>query len=302
MKDYPVHYVSIPRGEKIAYRTAETTGPWVVLLHGNMSSSVHWQTTMEALEKDFRVIAPDLRGFGDSSYNAPFSSLHELALDVEEVLDVVLSGDDFSLVGWSTGGGVAMEIAADWPSRVTRLVTLSSVATNGYPLYKKDAGGHPIVGQLCQTKEEIAADPVQVKPVLDAYATGNREMLRAIWNAVIYNQHQPNDEEYEQYLTAIMKQRNLVDVDYSLLTFNITQQTNGAVEGNGRANNITCPVVILQGEQDMVVPPAWAAQIQETIGDNATVVMLEGCGHSALTDNFLLFMAELKKALPPVQA
>ena len=54
MKQYELKKVQIPSGETIAYRQAGNGKDVVVLVHGNMSSSVHFQTTMEKLENDFK--------------------------------------------------------------------------------------------------------------------------------------------------------------------------------------------------------------------------------------------------------
>ena len=295
MKDYPVHFVSLSNDETLAYRTAGS-GPTVLLIHGNMSSSVHWQTTMEALESEFTIYAPDLRGFGDSTYNAPFDSLHDLALEVEEFMDLVGIGK-CAVAGWSTGGGVALELAADRPEQVTAVVLVDSVPPTGYPIFRKNALGQPIPGALLKTKEEIAADPVQVVPALTAYATGNRETMRAIWNAAIYNLHVPPAEDYEKYLDAIMAQRNLVDVDYSLLTFNMTDKPTGAAPGSGRLAQVKGPVTILHGVLDLVVPLAWGESTLALLGDRATMVKFETSGHSPITDVPDDFFAALKEGL-----
>ncbi len=296
MKEYPVYTTTLPNGETIAYRQAGSGAKKVLLVHGNMSSSVHWQTTMEQLEPHCTVFAPDMRGFGDSSYNAPFNSLHDLALDLEAFADIV-GLDTFAAVGWSTGGGVVMEMAADWPQRVTGLVLLETVPPTGYPIFKKDAEGKPILTQLLTTKEEIAADPVQVVPALTAYANNDRQTMRAIWDAVIYNQHQPPAAEYERYLDAIMQQRNLVDVDYALLKFNMTDAPTGSAPGSGRLAKITCPVTVMHGKNDMVVPFAWNEKTLSLFGPKAKAVTFETAGHSPITDVPEEFFARLKEAL-----
>ena len=295
MKSYSVHSIDLPTGETLAYRQAGQ-GPAVVLIHGNMSSSVHWQTTIENLEPDFTVYAPDLRGFGDSTYNNRFDSLLELAQDVEAFLDALAVGPA-ALVGWSTGGGVALEVAASRPDQVTAIVLLDSVPPTGYPIFAKDATGAPILTQLLTTKEEIAADPVQVLPVLTAYATGDRAALRALWDAVIYNHHTPPEADYEAYLDAMLKQRNLVDIDYSLLMFNMTSAPSLSAPGSGRLDAVPGPVVVMNGEQDLVVPLAWAQQSLALLGDRARLVTFPGSGHSPITDEPAVFFAALREAL-----
>jgi len=293
MKQYDVKKISIGN-ETLAYRKSGA-GEVVVLIHGNMSSSVHWQTTIEHLEENYTVFAPDLRGFGDSTYHNHFDSLRELAQDLERFLDEA-GIDTCSLVGWSTGGGVVLEMAADLPARVKRAVLVESVPPTGYPMFKKDATGQPILTELLKTKADIETDPVQVAPVLAAYASGNRELMRAIWNAVIYNMKQPPAEDYELYLSAMLKQKNLVDIDYSLLTFNMTDKPTGSAEGSDRLAKIQCPVTMIHGKLDLVVPYAWAEGALANMPD-AALVTLESTGHSPITDDPALFFAVLDQAL-----
>jgi pimeloyl-ACP methyl ester carboxylesterase len=277
-----VKFVELSNGETIAYREKGTGAIPFVILHGNMSSSAHLDILFERMPDDVKVIAPDLRGFGQSSFENEINSLEDFAGDMIEVINQ-LGIAAFYLGGWSTGGGVAMEIAAKLKERVLGLVTIESVGIQGYPMFKKDAQGQPIAGELLKTKEEIAADAVQVAPVLQAYKENNKELMRAIWNAVIYTQKQPEEARYEMYLDDMMTQRNLVDVDYSLVHFNMSHAHNGVVEGNGRIDQIQCPVLVFQGDRDLVVPPSMGEGIRDALGDRATYVHGDW-GHSPFID------------------
>jgi len=294
MKQYEVKTLLLSNGETIAYRECGKGDKTVVLVHGNMSSSVHFQTTMEALENDYKVYAVDMRGFGDSSYNSELNSLHDFSIDIQlwiKALDLT----NFTILGWSTGGGVVLELAADMPSRVNKVLLLDSVGIKGYPMFKKDEKGQPILTQLITTKEEIAADPVQVLPIVTAYATRNKDLLKMIWNAVIYNLKQPNEEDYDLYLDAMLKQRNLIDVDYSLVHFNMTLDHNGINSGSGRMNLVKAPVVIMHGKVDYVVPFTYAEEMKSYFKDQAILVPFENVGHSCITDNFELFISTVKE-------
>ncbi|MDY6765220.1 MAG: alpha/beta hydrolase [Halobacteria archaeon] len=276
--------VDLPNGETIAYRRREGPGENLVLLHGNMSSSKHWDTFMEELDPRYEVYAMDMRGFGESSYNEPINSLEDLSNDLKLFTDELgLKG--FHLMGWSTGGGVAMKFAANHPDYVEKLVLMESVGTKGYPIYRKDENGEPIPDQPLTTKEEIAQDPVQVAPILKAYEEDNKELVKQIWNNLIYTHNKPSPERYDEYLDEILKQRNLVDIDYALVHFNISDEHNGIEEGTGEASDIDAPTLVLWGENDLVVPEEMALDIDNDIGDNADLVYLQGCGHSPLTDD-----------------
>jgi pimeloyl-ACP methyl ester carboxylesterase len=101
------------------------TGEPVVLVHGLGATKASLLPTLEALAGDFRAIAVDLPGFGDSdkplfaAYDPPF-----FARSITALLDA-LDLDSAHVVGNSMGGRVALELGLDHPARVRRLVLLA---------------------------------------------------------------------------------------------------------------------------------------------------------------------------------
>lgn len=89
----------------------------VVLIHGNVSSSLFWQELMRDLPKYLRVIAIDLRGFGASERRPVDATrgVRDFSDDVAAALET-LGIPRAHLVGWSMGGGVAMQFALDHPT------------------------------------------------------------------------------------------------------------------------------------------------------------------------------------------
>lgn len=284
MKTYELKQFQADTGETIAYRESNTSGQTVLLVHGNMSSSVHFQPLMETLEEHANVYALDLPGFGDSSYNRTLNSLKDFSADVLSFIEYKKL-TDIHILGWSTGGGIALEVAAARPELIEKVYLLNSVGVQGFEMYKKGADFQPILTERIYKREDIAVDPVQVVPALQAYETNNRDLLKQIWEAAIYNLNRPNDEDYELYIDAVMKQRNLVDVDVALTQFNILHESNGVVDGTGLIDDIKAPVVIIHGEEDLVVPVAESYKTKEAFGDQAELIIIEGVGHSILTDD-----------------
>lgn len=89
----------------------------VILVHGNVSSSLFWQEVMQDLPSDLRVIAVDLRGFGTTE-SLPVDAtrgVRDFSDDVHATL-TALGLDTAHLVGWSMGGGVVMQYAIDHPA------------------------------------------------------------------------------------------------------------------------------------------------------------------------------------------
>ena len=92
----------------------------MVLLHAGVADRRMWQPQVPALGHRFRVISPDLRGFGDSPLPPePYVDADDLAelLDHHGVIDA-------AVVGCSMGGRVALELATRHPDRVNSLVLL----------------------------------------------------------------------------------------------------------------------------------------------------------------------------------
>lgn len=275
--------VTIGNGEMIYYRKSGVGEKKLLLIHGNMSSSRYWLNFMSEFPSDYTLYAVDMRGFGESSYNQSIESLTDLAEDLVSFARE-MNLDRVTPVGWSTGGGVGMIIAAKYPELVEKLILVESVSFNGHPIYRKNERGEPIIGSFYSSKGELAEDPVQVAPVVEAYNTGNSDFLMFLWEQMIYVANKPDPEEFKKNIETTLKQRNLVDIDWALVTFNIGHSYNGVSEGSGLVDQIRCPVLAFWGDRDLVVTRDMAEETVQAIGENAHLVILEGCGHSPFTD------------------
>ncbi|ADC48852.1 putative 3-oxoadipate enol lactonase [Alkalihalophilus pseudofirmus OF4] len=274
-------YVDLNNGERLAYREREGGTDVVVLLHGNMTSSLHWDLLLESLDPTFKVYAIDMRGFGESTYHRAVDSIEDFAEDIREVLSK-LEIASCDLIGWSTGGAVALQVAAREEKQVRRVVLLASASTRGYPYYQQIEESRL---ERLETKEAIAADPVRTIPIEEAYLTRNTVLLKQIWDSLIYTKNQPSEERYQKYIDDMCTQKNLADVYYALNTFNMSEHHNGLVEGSGEVNNISQSVLILWGEHDLVISEVMTQELIEDLGERAYYVRLKDCGHSPLIDD-----------------
>lgn len=101
--------------------------PTVLLLHGLGSCGEDWGLQVPALVPRFTVLAPDLRGQGQSAMPAGWPSMEAMAADVLCLLDR-LKIESMHVVGLSLGGAVALQLAADAPNRVRSLVAVNTFA------------------------------------------------------------------------------------------------------------------------------------------------------------------------------
>ena len=272
-------YLSIGR-ETIAYLD-EGQGPAVLMVHGNMSSSVHYEPLISRIKDKFRCIAVDLRGFGDSTYNNRFDTLEELADDVHDFA-VALGIDSYYLVGWSNGGGVSLKLCAKYPSEVKKFFDIEGAGLKGYPVYKKV--NYQSTGEPYANKEEMAGDPMQVAPVLSIFAKGDSAMMTSIWDATIYTVNKPTREQNDLWMSETLKQRNLVDLDWALANLNMSDEFTPYGKGDGSIKNIKCPVALTMADKDIVVPDYMVLDNYNALGDLATLLPYENCGHSPMVD------------------
>jgi 3-oxoadipate enol-lactonase len=107
----------------------------IVFLHGHPFSRRMWAPQLENLSDEFRVIAPDLPGYGESATRGRLIAMRELAAAVLELMDV-LEIVRAVVVGLSMGGLVAMELGLGEPKRVDGVVL---AATTAAPLTEEEA-------------------------------------------------------------------------------------------------------------------------------------------------------------------
>ncbi len=111
-------------GHSMVYRRAGE-GPPVVLIHGMVNSSRHWEQVALLLAERYSVIAPDLIGHGDSAGPRGDYSLGAHASRIRDLL-AVLGIERATMAGHSYGGGVAMQFFWQFPQRTERLALVSS--------------------------------------------------------------------------------------------------------------------------------------------------------------------------------
>lgn len=120
-------------GVRLHYRRAGR-GPGMVLLHGWPQTGHMWRKVMPALAERFTVVAPDLRGYGDSDRPASGYDKRTMAADVADLIGALDLGP-VVLVGHDRGGRVAHRFALDHPSLLTHLVLLDIAPT--YDLFER---------------------------------------------------------------------------------------------------------------------------------------------------------------------
>lgn len=161
--------------------TERGDGAPLILLHGGLFTSAHWEPVAQRLAGEFRVITPDSRGHGRSTNPAGVLSYALIADDVAALIDSL--GLERPLVGgWSDGGQVALELAARHPGTAAALVVGAA-----YPEFESS-------GLRDAHRALLAADEAGVPDIarLDAQLGEFAEPIRALhprgpdqWGALV---------------------------------------------------------------------------------------------------------------------
>jgi 3-oxoadipate enol-lactonase len=130
--------VSVGPGTQIHYKDEWLGAPWLtgepaLLLHGNLETSEIWYGWVPRMAQQFRLLRPDLPGFGRSTAPRDFEwSLSNFAKVMANFLDAV-GVASAHIIGAKTGGAIAMQFAATYPQRTRTLVVASGPFTSVAP-------------------------------------------------------------------------------------------------------------------------------------------------------------------------
>lgn len=276
--------IRLPNGEELSYIKLGSGDKNLILIHGNYATSYQYIPLLKDIPLNYTIYAIDLRGFGDSSYYRRIQSLEDFANDIV-LFTNLLKIDKFSVIGWSLGGGVAMQLAAILNDKVEKLVLISSTTYKGYPLYKKDDNGNLVYGDAYSNPEDLLNDKFQVKPIVDMIETNNVKGMKSWLARNFYGESIIDDETLEQLAIESLKQRNLIDANFALATFNMGSMHNFYTAGNHAINHIKCPILHIVGQEDKVTPKYMSLENYYRLLDQSKLLEYERCGHSLLIDN-----------------
>jgi len=163
-------------------------GPALILVHGITESRHAWDPLVGPLAEDFKVIAVDLRGHGESERRAPYD-VTTLAADVHSVAAAAGAIDPL-LVGHSLGGAVVSIYAAAYPTRgvvnidqMLQLGEFKDALTSIEPMLRSDAG------TFAALMRDITGDygplPEAERARIDAQRSPEQDVVLGVWGPVL---------------------------------------------------------------------------------------------------------------------
>jgi pimeloyl-ACP methyl ester carboxylesterase len=244
---------------KLYYEDAGHGSP-VLLIHGFGASTYTWRHIAPELARTHRVIAVDLKGFGQS--DKPFDSRYSV-FDQAELLAQLIEAKDLhhlTLVGHSFGGGVALMLALEadqrLKGRITKLVLLDSIA------YPQEI---PVFFRLLDVPLVSQLGVRMVPPTLQT-----RVALRIAY----LDDSKIDPEEVETYAAPLKTAAGKHAMIHSARQI----MPDGIAELSERYKTIQLPTLIVWCDHDRIVPFEVGLKLRRTL-PNSTLKLVEGCGH-----------------------
>ncbi len=260
------HHTVIANGIKQHYVTAGE-GPPVYLLHGFPETCYGWRKQIPELAKSWTVVAPDLRGYGETEKPATGYDKRTMAMDVVALMEH-LGHDRIVLVGHDRGARVATRFAKDHPDKLDRLVVMDNIPTRvvaeTYDLAKARAGYWFFTF-------------LAVPDLPEALIAGReREFLTHFYRTWSYNPQMLSPEEVDVYVRAYQQPGAVRGscADYRAGGQDVAQDTED------RDTLIDCDVLALWGADFEAVGKAYdVLEVWKTVAAHVRGVAIPECGH-----------------------
>jgi pimeloyl-ACP methyl ester carboxylesterase len=183
------HHTASVNGIQLHYVIGGQGDP-VVLLHGWPQTWHEWHKVMPALAKNYTVIAPDLRGLGDSSKPVTGYDGNTTAEDIYQLVSQLGLGQKIYLVGHDVGGQTAYSFAAIHPNNVSKLVIMDFIFPGFYP---------PNLEGVCCWWFSFH----QTRDIPELLTAGNeREYLSWHYRGLAYNPEAINEADIDKYVSS----------------------------------------------------------------------------------------------------
>lgn len=221
--------------------------PPLILLHGGRDHSRSWDLIARALQPHFHVMAPDLRGHGDSEWAK--GSSYTLSDHIYDLTPLASAGRETVLVGHSFGGMISLAFAGTFPERVSRLVALDGAflpSPSSPPIDVQMAKWIAELDSISRSKVRCFRDVTEAAERMSAH---NKRLTAEQASHLARHAVRPNADgtfswKYDPYQRAQAPYRLSRD-DYTTLW-----------------SRIACPVLLLSASESFIPDSAKAGRLR----------------------------------------
>ena len=243
---------------EIAYQTRGHGAP-LLLVHGFPLDHSMWRFQFETLATQYHVIAPDLRGFGQSSRGTAPISMSQFAVDLNDLLDALHIQSPITFCGLSMGGYIGWEFWRQFPQRLAQLIQCDTRS----------------IGDT----EVIARGRRQIAARITEQGSGGSALAadRMIPKLFSESSMQAIPERVQQLHRVIASSDPAMIAETQLALANRQDATTWLA-------NINVPTLLLCGEYDGISPPGEMKAIAEAL-PQAQLEVIKDVGHMAPLEN-----------------
>jgi len=261
--------------------------PPLILVHGGRDHCRNWDWVAEDLRRDYHIIAPDLRGHGDSAWSTSGDySMNAFVYDLAQLIHQQRLAP-CRIVAHSLGGGISLRYAGVFPETVSKLVAIEGMGPSPAMMAERNVRG-PVERMrhwVADTRKLSARIPRRYATIEDAFHRMQAE-----------NRHLT--EEQARYLTLHGAMQN-EDGTYSWKFDNYVRSFSPAdftgEEMQTLWSNIACPILLVNGKE------SWASNPEEDgrmrYFKDARVVEFERAGHWVHHDRLDAFLETVRAFL-----
>lgn len=262
-----------------------SSAPLLLLVHGMCEHARSWDRTARALCREWHIVAPDLRGHGESAWSPDRVYLtSSYLLDIANLV-AALSHDRMSIVAHSLGGNIMARFAAAFPERVTKLALIEGLGPSPEALAEWGRRGPVVRTRTWVDMLRGAAD--RAPRVLESIDAAQTRLMKK-------NPYLSADHALELARYAVRPQPGGYVWKHDPLVSTITPE-DFALENARFWKAILSPTMLFQGAKSWTTNP-------ETDGRAAhfrdrRMVVIEEAGHWPHHDQFDIFITALRAFL-----
>jgi pimeloyl-ACP methyl ester carboxylesterase len=260
--------------------------PPLILVHGGRDNCRNWDWVARAFRDEWHVIAPDLRGHGDSAWSVDGGySMDSFVYDLSELVRV-LGCDRVAMVAHSLGGNIALRYAGIYPEKMARLVSIEGLGPS--PVKLAERKKRPLAEHMrewIEKRSDIAGRLPRRYPSFEEALVRMREE----------NKHL--NAERARHLTIHGTIRN-EDGSYSWKFDNYVRSMPpdlALIQPDELWTAIECPTLLIYGADSWASNPATDGRA--AYFRNAEVSLVERAGHFVHHDQHDVFVAQVRAFL-----
>ena len=239
-------------------------GSPLVLFHSLLSDRASFDRIAPALAKNFRVVVPELPGFGSSEIVG--GGLDAVADRMAQAVEDCAEGDDVIVLGNGYGGFVALQMAIRHPHLAKTLILADCGACFSEP------------GRQAFRDMATAAAANGLTAIADV-------AMRRLFSLQFQNEN-----------PDLMRDRREAFVQTNPEVFRTACGALASLDLRRHLDKVTMPVLVMVGEQDEATPPSMSRELAALL-PNAQLVILQGCAHVPQLQSPEQFLAEVGKFL-----